>query len=113
MDKLESSLTAEKARDVLSTQKSYTGLENGRYYEAKGYLQCLEEGPEVSSLRSELSSLRSDVGALVEAAEKALGIAESWIHGQLDGTKYLQGSLSKLASIRKALQPFRAQKEKR
>lgn len=34
----------EWAREVLKTEKSYTGLENGNYYEAKGFLEGYKRG---------------------------------------------------------------------
>ncbi len=40
---------------------------------------------------------------LLKACEKALAIAEDWIHDQLDGTSSLKGELAKLRPIRKAI----------
>ena len=40
---------------------------------------------------------------LLEAAEKALAIAESWIHDQLDGTSMLDDELAQLEPVRAAI----------
>lgn len=40
---------------------------------------------------------------LLKAAEKALQIAENWIHDQLDGTSSLKGALAQLKSVRQAI----------
>jgi len=40
---------------------------------------------------------------LLEACQKALGIAESWTYDQLDGTRMLDSALKGLESIRAAI----------
>ena len=40
---------------------------------------------------------------LLEAAQLALQIAESWIHDQLDGTSSMDGALLHLAPVRAAI----------
>lgn len=41
--------------------------------------------------------------ALLEAAQIALSIAESWIHDQLDGTSQLEIALRELSPVRDAI----------
>lgn len=40
---------------------------------------------------------------LLEAAQKALQVAESWIHDQLDGTSSLEEALAELDPVRKTI----------
>lgn len=77
-------LTAEKAREIIESSKGCTPDPQLEWEvaQALGYLQCLEEGPEVRKL--------------VEAAEKIS-----------------RGDIADPEELETALQPFRAQKEKR
>lgn len=53
------------------------------------------------------ANLIAEAPALLDSAQLALSIAESWIHDQLDGTSYLESAMQSLdpvrAAIRKAL----------
>lgn len=51
----------------------------------------------------DLYAARAAVAELIKNTKKALNIAESWIHDQLDGTSYLNESLSELDSVRAVL----------
>ena len=54
-------------------------------------------------LIEEIRSLRADNADLLEAAQLALKIAESWIHDQLDGTSSIDGALRRLDPVRAAI----------
>jgi hypothetical protein len=43
---------------------------------------------------------------LLEAAKKALSVAEGWIHDQRDGTSGLEGALAELDDAREAIQRY-------
>lgn len=58
---------------------------------------------ELDVCRAEMAEARAAVAELIENTEKALNIAESWIHDQLDGTPSLNESLSELDSVRAIL----------
>ncbi len=58
---------------------------------------------EIERLEEELRHRIAGQAELVEALKLAIGIADSWIHDQLDGTGMLDGALVELEPARATL----------